>query len=352
MNGSHSEVALAGKSWSPVLTSLSESELAVLDRPLELIEDPGPHTKLGQQVLRLEQLGHYKIAKAVRACGRLGEKWTYECGRSEIRKIIRSHRRFCCVRCDRYLATKLFHEHRAYRERLHPASTLHLVTIRSDHRPVTGEGIRDFEDAIVRAFREHFEDRLTSGLKFLTHYEDGYLVAKGILALAPGASLPSDAISIPNANSVVGEALAASAFESMLAHILLPTLLKGNGILRAELMVAFLGGNHLRSLGILYGLVSKKRREQQQENLHLSTEIPSGAGSEGDEKISARPAPVCPTHGSSCRRVAVSIEIVCDVKTISSLAAFPEDAVWKTIRDLARNKYVSNPSHRWDQHQC
>jgi hypothetical protein len=178
------------------------------------------------------------MARAVKACGRVGEKRTYACGRT-VRKIIRSHRRFCCIRCDRYVAAKLFEEHRAYRERLRPAGTLHRVIVRSHYWPVSSEGIRTFEDTVVRVFREHFKGWLEWGLKFLTHYEDGDLVAKGILALPTGASLPSDSLSIPQAMCVIGRGVAASAFEAMLADILLPTLTEGHGVLRADLMAAF-----------------------------------------------------------------------------------------------------------------
>ena len=63
-------------------TQFSPSQLAELDQLQVLLEEPEPHTKLGQQVRRLEQKGLHKSAGYVKTCGRLVEKWTYACGRS------------------------------------------------------------------------------------------------------------------------------------------------------------------------------------------------------------------------------------------------------------------------------
>jgi hypothetical protein len=317
---------------------LTEAELAQLDQPLHLLEDPAPHTKLGQQVRHLEQHGLYKMARAVKACGRVGEKWTYGCGRSALRKIIRSHRRFCCFWCDSYVAGKLFREHRAYRERLHPAGTLHRVTVRSNGWPVSREGIRAFEDAIVQAFREYFKVWPAWGLKFLTHYEDAYLVARGILALPPGASPPPDSQSIPHSTCVIGRGVSPSAFEEMLADALRPRLTEGHGVLRADLMAAFQGGNHFRSLGLFYGLVTKKRKEHRQENLHLST-TRSGAGSEG-QRPAGPAAPTCPFCGPPCVRTTISIEPLSELEDIPRFKCADDYAVPHALRELLHRRYV------------
>lgn len=263
------------------LLQLSSSQLALLDRPQALLDDPEPHTKLGLQIRQLEQHGLDKAATAVKICGRLGEKWTYECGRSFLRKIIRSHRRFCCSWCDRHVAERLFEEHRAYRERLHPSGTLHRVTVRSSDYPISSDGVRDFEEALVEAVRRSFKGCQGWGLKSWTDYEDGCLVAKGIVYLPPGASLPPGGMQIPSATCTVGRATSVTDFEAMLADILRPSLTEDHGVLRADLMAAFHGGNHLRSLGVFYGLITKKREEkhlvQSQEKLHLSSAPQSGA---------------------------------------------------------------------------
>ena len=271
----HSEVDLM------LPTQLSSSELALLDQPQAILEDPLPHTKRSQQVRRLEQHALYKMAGLVKACGRLGEKWGYACGRSFLRKIIRAHLRFCCSWCDRYIAERLFEEHRAYRERLDPSGTLHRVTVRSDNYPLSSDGLHDFEEALVTAIRRWFKGRQGWGFKSYTHYENGCLVAKGIISLPSGASLPPNGLPIPFGACTVGRGVSVTAFDAMLADILRPTLAEEHGVLRADLMAAFRGGNHLRSLGVFYGLITKKREEmrlvQSQEKLHLSSGSQSGA---------------------------------------------------------------------------
>ena len=173
-------------------TQFSPSQLAELDQPQVLLEEPEPHTRLGQQVRRLEQKGLYKSARYVKTCGRLGKKWVYACGRTYLGKIIRAHLRFCCSWCDQHVATRLFEEHRAYRERLQPSGTLHLVTARSTHFPLSSDGSRDFEEAFVTAVRQWLKADKDWGSKSYTHYLDGELVIKGIIALPPGTTLPSN----------------------------------------------------------------------------------------------------------------------------------------------------------------
>ena len=187
-------------------THFSPSLLAELYQPQVLLEEPEPHTKLGQQVRRLEQKGRYKAAGYVKTCGRLGEKWTYACGRSSIRKIIRSHFRFCCSWCDQYVATRLFEQHRGYRERLHPAGTLHRLRVRSSDYPISSDGVRDFEATVIETVRLSFAESQGWGLKFWTDYEEGCLVARGIIYLPPGASLPSKGLQIRSATCSVGKA--------------------------------------------------------------------------------------------------------------------------------------------------
>jgi hypothetical protein len=160
---------LRSGNWPPGPHLWTEAELAQLGQPLNLLQDPAPHSKLGQQVRRLEQHGLHKAAKAVKVCGRLGETWTYACGRF-IRKIVRAHLRFCCAWCDRAINTRLFDEHRDYRKRLHPAATLHRVTVRSRHWPLTIPRIRDLEDSVVEAIRQWLKGYCGWGFKSLTHY--------------------------------------------------------------------------------------------------------------------------------------------------------------------------------------
>src|SRR5436305_1848110 len=222
------QVAFCEEFFSSTLQSLTESQLAVLDEPLNILPDPEPHTKLGQQVHRLEQHGLYKAARAVSVCGRIGEKWTYECGRSAVRKIIRSHRRFCCRRCDEYLAGRLFDEHRLYQLRLRPGTVLFRITIRSNYWPVSREGIRQFENTYVAAARDLFKAAQGWGFKAVTHSVDGHLLAEGIIAIAPGMSLPSS-LSMANATCSLGIGQLAYAYDGMLSEILRPKLTEGNG---------------------------------------------------------------------------------------------------------------------------
>lgn len=49
----------------------------------------------------------------------------------------------------------------------------------------------------------------------------------------------------------VSESFPEHRYEALLTEILFPTVTEGHGLLRAELMAAFQGGNHLRSLGDL-----------------------------------------------------------------------------------------------------
>jgi hypothetical protein len=220
-------------------TQFSPSQLAELDQPQVLLEEPEPHTRLGQQVRRLEQKGLYKSARYVKTCGRLGEKWVYACARAYLGKIIRAHLRFCCRWCDEHVATRLFEEHRAYRERLQPSGTLHLVTARSTHFPLSSDGIREFEEAFVTAVRQWLKADKDWGSKSYTHYLDGELIIKGIIALPPGTTLPSNDLTVPSAKCAIGRPVGVTAFEALLAAILKPVLTEGRGVLRADLMAAF-----------------------------------------------------------------------------------------------------------------
>ena len=232
-------------------TQFSPSQLAELDQLQVLLEEPEPHTKLGQQVRRLEQKGLHKSAGYVKTCGRLVEKWTYACGRSYPGNIIRAHLRFCCELCDEHVATRLFEEHRAYSERLQPSGTLYLITARSSHFPLSKDGIRDFENAFGNAVRQWLKGCKDWGSKCYTHYLDGELLIKGIIALPPGATLRPNDLTVPSARCAISRPVGVTAFEALLAEILEPVLTEGRGVLRADLMAAFQGGNHLRRPGYL-----------------------------------------------------------------------------------------------------
>jgi hypothetical protein len=321
-------------------TEFSSSELVLNERPQGFLEDPPPHSKRAQQVRRLEHHGLYKVAEAVKVCGRRVEVWKYECGRSFPHKIIRSHLRFCCPWCDKHIAARLFKEHRAYRERLHLSGNLYRVTIRSNDYPVSGDGIRDLEEAIVKAVREALKDCNGWGFKAFTHYEAGWLIAKGIIYLPPGTSPALNSLSIASAVCTVSRGASVTAFEMMLADILRPCLSDGNGLLRADLMAAFRGGNHLRSLGVFYGLISKKRKEerleQSEENLDLTSHEESGTALAESKGLHRPYAPPCPHCGPRCKRVCVSLE---EVSEFSHISGF-QDSAWSAMRRLLHRKYV------------
>jgi hypothetical protein len=217
---------------------LTLSALEIGELPSFILDDPDPHTPRGQQVRRLEELGLDKAAQAVKACGRLGEKSTYECGESRHRRLL-SHRRFCCPHCDVYVAAKLFKEHWAYRERLHFSGTLFLVTLKSADSTLSGDNIRNFEDRVVESIRRKFEGSEGWGFKSFTHFESECLVAKAIIYVPPGKISPLAGLSIPFASCSVSAGVSVHAFDNMLAMILQPTVTVGFGILRAELMAAF-----------------------------------------------------------------------------------------------------------------
>ncbi len=349
-------------------TELSPTELALLDRPQAILPDPEPHTKRAQQVRRLEQHGLYKTADAVKVCGRRGEKWGYGCGRSFLRKIIRAHRRFCCLQCDKHVAGRLFQEHRAYRERLHPSGTLHRVTVRSGHYPLSSDSIREFENAVVEAargwFKGQFEADKVWGFKSMTHYESG-LVIKGIIYLPPGASLSPEGLQVPFGTCTVGIGVSVSAFEAMLADILGPTLTEDHSVLRADLMAAFNGGNHLRSLGVFYGQITKRLKEdhlERDQNLPLIREVvESGVAFGGPQQKlylssgeirhrrvfggrqypSAPYVPPCPHCGPGCERISVSIEPMSELQDIPSLEENTSTrTAWREMQLLLRRRYV------------
>jgi hypothetical protein len=337
MSATHIEVARPYGRRMPAQPSLSD--LVLLDQPQTLLEDPEPHTKLGQQVRRLEQKGLYKAAGYVKTCGRLGEKWTYACGRSSLRKIIRSHFRFCCSWCDLHVAARLFEQHRAYLERLHPSGTLHRVTVRSSDYRISSDGVRDFEATVVEAVRLSFGGCQGWGLKFWTDYEEGCLVARGIIYLPPGVSLPPKGLQFPSAKCSIGKAASVKDFEAMLADILRPSLTEDRGILRADLMAAFSGGKHLRSQGVFYGLISKKRMERDQEKLPLS-DSQSGTTSV-EPHLPAHSSPPCPHCGPSCQRVSVSyVPIPAFLGVPNLYQNSSTDGTWGVMQGLSRRKYL------------
>ena len=174
--------------------------------------------------------------------------------------------------------------------------------------PCESSAIPTFEESVVGTVRQWMRGLSDCGFKSLTHYEDGVLVVKGMIALARGVSLPSNRRSIPAVTIDVSPSLAASAFEEILAYTLRPTLTEGNGLLRADLMAAFGGGNHFRSLGIFYGHVSKKRQERRRQNLPLTLTFPqAGADSAEPQRAFTRLADHCPVCGTSATHSCDSI---------------------------------------------
>jgi len=317
---------------------LTASELAQLNESHEILAEPAPHSRLGQQVLRLQQHGLYKAAEAVKVCGRIGEKSTYKCLR-ESRKIIRAHRRFCCLQCDRSNSARLFREHRAYAERLLTGSTLQRVIFRANQTPLSTPGIRDLEEAIVAVVRLWLSGLYQWGFKGLTHFENGALVVKAMIALPLGISLPSNLQSIPGVAIEIGSRISVTGFEALLADILSPTVVEGHGLLRADLMAAFSSGNHFRNLGVFYGLVSRNRQEQKKQILHLTSTQQSGAGSAEPQRVVAKSQAWCPHCGPICPRVAVSYEALDDPENSREYKLTERDPVWDTMRELERRRY-------------
>jgi hypothetical protein len=286
--------------------------LSQLEEPSELLPELSPGSRRGQQVARLRQLGIYKAADAVEVCGRLGEKATFDCGRQYLRKIIRSHRRFCCRWCDSHTADRLYRDHSAYEVRLNSSGTLHYILAKSNHFEVSPDGIRDFENVVAKSARRwlrlHSE---TFGLKFYTSVEDGLLVAKCIVYVPPGVELLANRLEIPNSIVIVGAKTSVHAYPNMLAEILKPTHC-ADGVQRAELMAAFQGGNHLRSAGVFYGLISQEREAVAggEEDLCLSRER-SGTGH--------TPLETCPTCGPTCKLKSISLALTHDLTALPSL---------------------------------
>ena len=319
--------------------SVAPGELDPLDQPQVLLEEPEPGTPRSQQVTRLREHHLQTVADAVAACGRLGEKWTYECGREFLRKIIRSNRRFCCVHCDKHIAARLFKGHQPYRERLHFEGTLYQVTIRSSQYPLSSDGIRDFEGAVVAAVRELLKDCDGCGFKSYTHYDSGSLIAKGIIYLPPGISVSFDGLSIPLGTCTVSKGVGVYAYEEMLADMLKPVLTEGRGVLRGDLMAAFHGGRHLRSLGVFCGLVSQRREELRLEEgrgkLDLSTNAPVSGPTFGAY------VPPCPHCGRRCRRVSVSREPISELQDVPHLDENDSThEIWAYMRGPLRRKSV------------
>lgn len=318
---------------------LSPSELAILDRPQAFLDELEPHSKRGQQVRRLEQHGpdFYKSADAVKTCGRLGEKWGYECGREFLRKILRAHLRFCCEWCDSYCASKLFEEHRFYRAFLNPSGILYRVTIRSGQCLPSRDSVNDLEDASVKAVQGWLRKCNGWGFKSYTHYENSSYVIKGMIYLPPDTSIPPDDLNIPFGACKVDSGASVAAFEEMLAGILKPTLMESNGVLRADLMAAFQSGKHLRSQGVLNGKTTQKRKEKrlerELEKLHLIAPSQSGATlGRPDGPITS-----CP-HASNIR----TQDISCLLES-ESTSVKPQDLTTTYVPDK-HEQSVSSPS--------
>jgi hypothetical protein len=322
----------------PPVPRITELDMSEWDGPLTVLLDPEPHTKLGQQFARLEQHGMQKVASAVKACGRTGEKWTYECGKSAVRRIVRSHRRFCCKQCDKYLAAKLFQENRLYGTLLDHSSNLHLVSFWSANHSLSSEAIRSFEDTVIQSLRRHFKGSSNWGFKSMTHYDPSRgLLIVGIVSVPQGSSIHSKELRSAGIECEVGPAGGTYAFDGMLYEVLRPRLTVGHGVLRADLMRAFFGGNHLRSLGVFYGQIAKNKPVVDKQNLRLNA-TQSGVGSQSlrDRGMST----ACPYCGTTCARKTVSREILSDVEDIPWLLDdIPALDAWERLRKLKCKKY-------------
>jgi hypothetical protein len=316
---------------------ITYSELEQFDQPLKILDEPAPHTRLGQQVRALEQLGLEKMARAVKVCGRLGEKSHFECGRSYASKIIRAHRRFCCKWCDRHYAKRLFQEHLEYQRCLHPKGTLYRVTVRLPNGVLSAEAVREFENNVVNAVRAWFKSTkpLNWGFKSLTHYDDhGSLVVKSIIALPPDLPLPPGPLKVSSSTVTVSHGASVTAYQAMLTDILQPIVTGGHSILRAHLMAAFQKGNHFRSLGIFYGLISQARGlKRNNTKLPLSTSS-SGAGFDQDKSPADPPLVICPSCGPGCHRVSVSVELIDALRDLPRLASPTFGSGWDEMEKL------------------
>ena len=333
MNAMPFEIMLPRGSSRP----LTGSDLAQLDRPAEILDEPEPHTRLGQQVRTLEHFGLAKMARAVKVCGRLGEKSEFQCGRSYFGKIIRAHRRFCCKWCDRHYAKRLFQEHLEYQRCLHPKGTLYRVTVRLPDGVLSAEVVRQFENDVVNAIRAWLKPTgsLNWGFKSLTHYhDDGSLIVKAILALPPNLPLPSGSLKVSSSTVTVSRGAPVTAYKSMLIDIVRPSVIAGRCVLRAHLMAAFQKGNHLRSIGILYGLISQNRGIKRTDaNLPLSSTT-SGAGFDQDRSPADPPLAICPSCGPGCHRLSVSVELMDTLRDLPRLARSTFGSGWDEMEKL------------------
>jgi hypothetical protein len=188
--------------------------------------------------------------------------------------------------------------------------------VRSDRYDVTPEGVRDFENTVAKSIRSWLVDQSNSGFKFFTHFENNSLVAKAIVYLPPGSELPPHILEVPKSTATLGPKTSTHAFNNMLSGILQPTS-TGDGIVRADLMAAFQGGNHLRSAGVFYGLISKKRQEGQSskedKDLCLIGGNESGTSSVPPIPRSQPDVTTCPHCGPNCKLTSISFALTLDV---------------------------------------
>ena len=112
-------------------------------------------------------------------------------------------------------------------------------------------------------------------------------------------------------------------------------------------MAAFQGGNHLRSMGVLFGLISKKRdeerRERTAENLDLSSKSSDGSGTAlaGSSALRRPDMLTCPHCGPGCQRVSISIEPMSELRDIPNLFENSStDRAWAVMQGLLRRKHV------------
>jgi hypothetical protein len=105
----------------------------------------------------------------------------------------------------------------------------------------------------------------------------------------------------------------------VLGEMVQPTYPKLGAIERAEFMAAFQGGNHLRSAGVLNGLISKERADKSEvkDNTDLrQRQTISGTGF-GDLTPLHLIHSSCPHCGSACKPVRSTLVAVTEADKLS-----------------------------------
>jgi hypothetical protein len=319
-------VSILGSTYKSHVLIPPDLEDESLSQPSEPLDEPDPRTPRGKQVKRLRELGMYKAAGAVSGCGRLGEKITYACGRTRLHKILRSHLRFCCHRCDLYVAERTLRSHLLYRERLNPNGVLQPFTVRTTAHDLSPSGIRQFEDNSVKSLKRWLVGLKDWGFKFQTQFDKNGLVLKGFVYFSPEAQFPQEGLDVPNSVCAVGQRLSVSSFSSLLSEIVQPPYPQLGATARAELMAAFQGGNHLRSAGVLNGLISKERAEKlaSKDNADLCQRYSESGTGFGNLTPLSLLHSSCPNCGSACKPVSVSLSAITEADRLPILSVRQE----------------------------